>query len=239
MATQPATNAWDAIENPQVRSGNSDYFGQVKIDTYFAVLVKGMGKVPFDAGQHNADQRVTAIDMQIIPLAEMNISFEISRNLIAESKEWASIVLPSIKALGISARELNNKWVHVTRKPTGSTYTSKRDNQQYPETTFEFLAVYPDEAACRAAYQAAGGSAGTAPAQQQQSSSAPSNGDKERETALKFLKVIVDNSARGQTDPAVITSTVAANIANMPMVAKHFTAQSPETMSLIMEAMSK
>jgi hypothetical protein len=70
----------------------------------------------------------------------------------------------------------------------------------------------------------------------------PANGNgssKEKETALKFLKVIVENSSRGQTDPTVITNTVGANIANMPMVSKYFTADSPETMNLIMEAMSK
>lgn len=236
MAT-PAANPWEAAENPQVRVGNSDYFGQIKLDMYFAVLVKGTGKIPFDPNSHSLDQRVTAIDMAIFPLAEMNISFDVSRNLIAESREWASIVLPSIKALNTSPRELNNKWCHIRRKETGNTYTSKRDNKQYPETTFEFVQMFADEAACRAAYQAHAG--GSAPVQQPAAAPVNGNGNKEKETALKFLTVIVENAARGQADLSVIQNTVAANISNMPMVAKHFTAQSPETMNLIAEAMSK
>lgn len=240
MATQtvydPWNDPWATADDPQFNT-SYDYFGQVKVDSYFCILVKGTGKVPFDAQAHAIDQRRTAIDIQIFPLAEMNISFDVSRNMIAESREWAGIVLPSIKALNLSLRDLNNKWVHVVTEKTGQTYTGKDGNTK-DKTTFKFLAVFPDEASCRAAYQAAAnGTPAPAPA-------TPVNGNgngasKERETAAKFLPVIVTNACAGQTDLTVIRNSVAAAIANMPMVSKHFTVDSTEVMTLIMEKMSK
>jgi hypothetical protein len=236
MTTQ-ATDIWNDVDNPQVRTGG-EYFGQVKIDTYYCTLVKGTGKVPFDAGQHSIDQRRTAIDINIFPIAEQNISFDVSRNMIAESREWAGIVLPSIKNLGISARDLNGKWALVRTKGTGATYTD-RNGETRERTTFEFVAVYSDEAACRAAYQLAGnGSA--APASAAPSTPATNgNGSKEKETAAKFLKPIVDNAVKGQTDLEVIRGTVAANISQFPQLAKFFTVDSPEVGQLILEAMAK
>ena len=238
MTTQYA-DPFDAMGDPQVRTGSADYFGSIKIDSYFAVLVKGAGKVPFDPAQHSADKRVTAIEMQMFPLAEMNIAWDVKRNCIAESREWAGTVLPSIKALGLTPREINNRWVHIVRKETGRTYTGS-DGSSRPETTFEFVEAFANEAECRAAYQAYSAGAGSAPVAQPATAtaSAPANG-KEKETAFKFLKVIVENAARGQSDLGVISATVGANIANMPMVAKYFTASSPETMNLIAEAMPK
>jgi hypothetical protein len=246
MATQPTTNdPFEAMNDPQVRAGgNSDYFGQIKIDSFFAVLVKGTGKVPFDPNQHSMDKRVTSIDMVMFPLAEMNISWDVNRNCIAESREWAGIVLPSIKALGLTPRDLNNKWVHMQRKETGDTYVSKKDGKSYPVTTFEFIAVYPDEAACRVAYQQFSSGAGTAPQATPAPAPAatPTNGNgssKERDAALKFLKVVVENGVRGQSDLNVIRNTVAANLAQMPAIGKFFTVDSPETMNLIAELMPK
>ena len=243
MSTATA-DVWDAIDNPQVRAGVSDYYGQVKVDTFFCVLVKGTGKVPFDPQKHSADQRRTSIEIAMFPLPEMNISYDVSRNMLAKSREWAGIVLPSIKNLGISAQGLNNQWVHLRTKSTGSTYTNK-NGETRERTTFEFVALFQDEATCRAAYNSAAAD-GPAPVQQPAPAAAPPNGNgngagsqKEKDAALKFLKVIVENAARGQTDLGIIQATVAANIANMAPIAKFFTGDSPETMQLIMEAMAK
>jgi hypothetical protein len=237
VPTTPANNPWDAADNPVVKTGGpSDYFGQVRIGSWFCVLVKGTGKVPFDPGMHSMDKRITAIDMEIFPLAEMNISWQVTRNLIAESREWAGIVLPSIKALGISPQQLDGKWVYMVRRDTGRTYTNK-DGEAKPETTFEFKQMFGNEAECRAAYQAYSAGAGVPPAAQ---SSPVSNGtNAERDTVAKFLPIIVTNAVRGQTDLTVIRNTVAANISNMPALAKYFTVDSPEVMSMIMAEMQK
>lgn len=234
--TAPA-DVWDSAENPQLRT-SSDYYGQVKIDAWPCVLVKGTGKLPFDPALHTEDQRRTAVDMMIIPLAEMNVSWDVSRNLIAESREWASIVLPSIKSLGISLRELNGRWAHVTLEETGQTYTG-RDGATRSRTTFKFLAVYNTEAECRAAYQAASGAGTPAPATPANGNGNGNGNAKERETALKFARLIVENACRGQSDLSVILKAVEANMPNFPVVTKHFTASSPEIADLIAEQMSK
>lgn len=243
---------WERAENPQTRS--SEFWGQVEISLYNAVLVKGVGKAPFDPQQHKPEQMVTGIDIHIAPLAEQNVSFQVSRSMIAESKEWASLVLPSIKALGLSVRELNGKWARVGQKGTGSNYTNQ-NGETRERTTFEFIKVFATEDECRADFLAnghpmpdldtntngtyggngnanangAGGTNGNTPAQ-----AAPPN-NTERETALKFLRVIVENAARGQSDLTVVRNTVAAQTATMPLVSKYFTVDSPETMNLIAE----
>lgn len=239
MANQTYSDPYEAANDPQVRSGGaSDYYGQILLDMYFAVLVKGMGKVPFDPQQHSVDKRVTAIKMEIIPLAEMNISWPVMRETIAENREWAGIVLPSIKALGLSPREVHNKWGHIVRKETGDTYVSKKDGKTYPVTTFAFVQVFKDEAECRAAYQAFSSGAGTAPAQQQPAPSG-NGASKEKETAAKFLKPIVANACMGKNgDLTAINQTLAAALANMPQIAKYFTVDSPEVMTLVMETIN-
>jgi len=65
------------------------------------VLERGIGKVEFDPQMHSQDQRRTAIDITVRPLVEMGLTFDLTRNMIAESREWASFVLPSIRDLGI------------------------------------------------------------------------------------------------------------------------------------------
>jgi hypothetical protein len=237
MATQPV-DVFDSADNPQLKTGPQDYFGQVRMDMFFCILKKGIGKQPFDASQHSPDDRRTAVDINIYPLAEQNISYDVTRNMIVESREWAAIVLPTIKNLGISTRDLNNKWTHVRTKGTGATYTNK-NGDQVERTTFEFVALFDTEAACRTAYQAwAAGSPTPAPA----AAPAPNGngaGDAGKQTAAKFAKVIVENACKGQTDLGVITRTIAANIAAMAPVAKYFTADSPEIQTMVFEAMSK
>lgn len=234
MNTAVVNDPFDAAEDPQVRS--NEYWGEVQIDMWFCVLQAGVGKLPFDPQVHDATKRATAIDIQIIPLEETGLTFDPKRGMIAESREWAGIVLPSIKALGISARELNGKFVHVRQKPTGKTYTNK-SGEVKDQTTFEFVKVFPDRAACLADYQANnGGAPAQAPAP---APAAPASGNAERDTALKFLAAVVESAARGQTDISIIQRTVAMNIHAMPLINKYFTEDSPETLQLIAEKMAK
>lgn len=130
------------------------YYGQIQIDAWHCVLIKGQGKVPFDPQQHSVDDRRTAITISLLPLAEQNVQFDLARDLIAESREWAGIIWPSLKALGLtSAREAQGKWAKMQQVPSGRKYRNAAGEEK-EATTFKFLALYPDEAACRAAYLA-------------------------------------------------------------------------------------
>ena len=157
---------YEAADNAVIRP--RDYYGQLHIETWFCVLVKGVGKVLFDATQHNADQRCTAVDMSMIPLPEMAFTFKLERTMIAESREWAGVVLPSIKAAGVtSVREASGKFAKMQQVPSGRKYRAKDQSgnatgDEREATTFKVLAIYPDEAACRAAYYAETGKAADA-----------------------------------------------------------------------------
>jgi hypothetical protein len=153
-SSDPYESANDATVRPR------DYYGQLAIDAWFCKLVKGQGKVAFDPQVDNPDQRCTALTMSMLPLAEMNIRFELKRETIAESREWAGIILPSIKAAGApSVREANGKWAKMQQVPSGRKYRAKDANghpngEEREATTFKVLAIYADEAACRQAYYA-------------------------------------------------------------------------------------
>ncbi len=225
----------DALDNPEIRT--PEYFGQLHLETWFCVLEKGIGKRDFDPARDAIENRRTAVKLALVPLPEHQSKYDVLRDLIVESKEWAGMVLPSIKALGITARELDQKWVKIGFQPTGRTYTKvdgvTGETVTKDATTFKFLALYPNEEACRAAYQAerGNGHSGTpAPA----ATPAPNgNGhasalDAEKATALKFVKALVGQC---NGDPA----TLAPKMASMPMIAKHFTPDSPEVVNLIGE----
>ena len=120
--SSPYSDPLDTLDNPEVRQ--PEFFGQMHLITWFCVLEKGVGKRDFDPARDNIDVRRTAAKLALVPLPEHNSRYDIMRELIVESKEWAAQVLPTIKALGISARELDGKWVKLGFQTTGRTYTT-------------------------------------------------------------------------------------------------------------------
>ena len=64
----------------------SFFYGQIAMDVWPCVLVKGQGKVPFDPQAHSADQRRTAIKLSISPLADQRAQFTITRSIIERAK---------------------------------------------------------------------------------------------------------------------------------------------------------
>ncbi len=207
------------------------YFALIQCDAWFCVLVKGQGKVVFDPQTHPIEQRRTAINMSLAPIAEQQVQFPLIREMIAESVEWTKIVWPSAAALGLkSAHDLNGKWAKVEIVPTGRKYKNAAGEEK-DATTFKIAALYTDEAAARAAYQAGGATADAAPAASAPAPAATNgNGSaKERQTALAFLKVLVPQ----WTKDGVVLDKVAAGIAANPVIARHFNIDSPEVVELV------
>jgi hypothetical protein len=201
------------------------FYGQILVSSGFCVLQKGVGKVMFDPAQHKLADRRTEIKLDLQMLPEHNSNFPMSRELIAESSEWVKIVLASLKALNVDPRTLNNRWCAMTTAGTGRMYEAKRGvnaGQMVEATTFKFLAFYPDEAACRTAYEAENGS--FTPAQPEPTAQGPVV-DHARLTAAKFLPALFKQAGG---DPAVLE----AKIKSMPIMAAHFTIESPEVMAL-------
>lgn len=212
----------DSADNPEIPA--TEYYGQAFVDSYYCVLVKGTGKVTFDPAAHTVDQRRTAITFQVQPLAEHNLSRPLSREYIAEFGAWPKITLPSIKALGVTVRQLGHAWCKVAVVPDGRTYEKNGETKE--STTFKVLAVYPDEATCRAAYN---GVTVTPQTAQAAPAAAPTNGNgnnAERTVAAKFIPTFV-KSCDGDLER--LGKVLAAN----PLVSKYFTATSPEVVQAV------
>ena len=212
---------FESAANPEVPV--PEYYGQALTDAFYCVLQRGVGKMPFDATQHRVEDRRTAVKISIIPIPEQNAR-DVTREYIAEFGAWVKITLPSIKAIGLEPKTLNNAWVRAALVPEGKTYTDKAGEIK-ESLTLKFLAAYPDEAACRAAYLAArNGSAAETPAETPQPAS---NGDdKERTTALEFVKALIKQTNGDE-------AALATRIASLAPVAKHFNVQSPEVRALL------
>jgi hypothetical protein len=212
-------------------------FGQCSVEVWDCVLEKGQGKIPFDAVIHSADRRCTAIDIAIQPLPGAKFTNPTERGMIAESREWSQIVKPSLRALNIDLRAINQRYVRVELVPTGQKYTNS-NGETKDRTTVKFVAVYGSEGECQAAadafFASRGSADGTNGASATASASQPNgnggNGSganvKERETASKFLPALWNASGKDVTK-------FAQSLASNPLTGRHFTLDSPEVIALI------
>lgn len=236
MNTQNFVDPWDSANEAKEPQFSNEIWGQVEARSWYCVLEKGIGKVEFDPQMHSQDQRRTAIDIIVHPLVDMGLTFDLTRNMIAESREWASFVLPSIRDLGIHPKDLNGNWVKVqTVTLTGKdgqpvTYTDSNGTIR-EKTTIKFLKIFSSEDECRSDYLANSGK--PAPSDTQYVKPNGNGDNKERQTALAFLKVYVQNACRAHKDLKTIREVLAASIAQQPLISKFFTIDSPETIELI------
>lgn len=216
---------WDLINDEEkmkeeaAKAEQRTYFGQVTLDVQRVVLQKGVkGGIPFDPKFHKSEQAVTMIQIIVTPLPSSTATFDTERNVIAERREWAGIILPSIKTLGIEAQHLHEKYVRYEMVPTGRKWIND-EGEEKTLTTFKFLAYYNTlEEAEEAAAKLYGGGNG----QQAQTSS---NGG-ERDVALKFLPAL---AAQANGDVTKLAEIIAAN----PLVSQHFDIDSPEVIALL------
>lgn len=214
-------------------------FGVMDVDLYRCVLIRGEGKVLYNPDVHSEDQKRTAVDLTLNPVASARYHDPIKRELIAQSKEWTQIVRPSLQAIGLDLQSLSGRWVQTEMVPTGRTFTNQ-NGEVKQLTTFKFVAVFPNEAACEAASQAffariqsnsaaespasTSGSASTVGAQNgTASSSAP---DASRGVAAKFLPAMF-KQANGDVDKFI--QLIQAN----SLTSKFFSLDSPEVIAVV------
>lgn len=226
-----------------------DYYGQLSVDAWYCKLVKGQGKVPWDKNADSIDSRVTALTLELQPVADSGLSFTLRREMIAESVEWVKICWPSMRECGVqSVKSANGIWCRLVQEPTGRKYRSSRTGMEQEATTFKVLEVYPDQQSCEAAYKAAHGESaveeiegvdfdGNGHKAQPKPTTppfmadpAPADDARKRETARQFLLAIAKQK---QGDLEAVKAVVAA----MPMITEYFAADSPEFMSVVAEAL--
>jgi pyruvate/2-oxoglutarate dehydrogenase complex dihydrolipoamide acyltransferase (E2) component len=220
----------------------TEIFGKCVINVWLCALVKGQGKVPYEAGQLDPNtgkelRPLTAIEVAVHKLDEQPDEQPLYRQYIAEFGEWPDLVLPNLREIGLEdLKSLNNSFVHAQLVATGQKYTNK-NGEERDSTTFKFLKIFKDEAECRGASQ----TGATAPAANPAPAAAASdNGNKERETALKFLTPYVRNAVRaGGGDLEKIQASLGTAIAGQALLAKYFTIDSEEVVDLITQELSK
>jgi hypothetical protein len=194
------------------------------LDVWACMLVKGEGKVPFDPEIHDEDKAVTAINMELVPLPEHDVTFTLTRDTVHFAKGWTDITLPSIQAAGVmNLRTLHETHVSVEFEPTGRTWKGN-DGETKHETAFVIKDVFESEAACRKAHKAfENEEADDVPFETKDNGNGKS---KERETAKAFLKPLWMQSG-GDTEK------FAQLIEGTPMVSKHFDLESPEVQAVM------
>jgi len=230
METNVMNDPWAAADAAKPR--DFEYYGQVKADAWFGFFPGGGAKpIPFDPQQHPTDKRSVMIDIQIIPIPEQNVNFDVRQNYTDFSLDWTKVTLPSIKAIGVDGlRALNGRFVRV------ALVDGKREKKENGNKTgefyktFKFLEVFADQAACTAAY------VGAAPVRHDEPNPVDEM-DKEKMTALQFAKVVVTNQARGKTDKAEILKAVTEVISGMPLISKYYSGNSAEIVTMIEEEM--
>ena len=217
---------WESAEKATWNPTNT-FFGQCKIDVWYCYLEKGTGKVPFDPNAHPQDRRRTAVDFHIFPVSD-NVRFPIKRDLIAESREWVQITKPSITALGLDLRQLQDRYVQIELVPNG-TYTDK-NGQEKQLTALKFVKVFISETECRQAADAfftrhdGSEPSGTTSAEPAQNGSTAA--DPQRATLAKFLPTLW--AACGK-DPHKFGEKLLSD----PTLSRYFKLTDPEVIDLV------
>jgi hypothetical protein len=237
---------FDQADNAEETKPIYETWGQVNMELYEAIWQKGQSAPErFDASVHDASSRFIRGEIVVIPIDEMNAQFsaEWKGNVTGwNNKEWVSIVLPSVKALGVSARDLNNKWVKVTRKPGGRFYTKKDTQERKELNDFLFSKIFASQDECIADYleEKAGSPASPLsdsdfpaldPTPATTTTTGPGN-----DILLKFARALVTSAAKDSKDLAAVTEKVRTQLDANPMMAGKYTADSPEILEMIIEA---
>lgn len=242
----PNTHTTPVDDDPFVSAGSAtlrprEYYGLLSVDAWYCKLVKGQGKVPWDKNVDSIDSRVTALTVELQPLAGSNLNFALKREMIAESVEWVKIMWPSLRACGVqSVKGANGLWVKLVQEPTGRKYRSSRTGMEQEATTFKVLAVYPNQAACEAAFSSSRGESiddeladidldGTGKRVVQPQATTPADDSRKRETARQFLLAIA-RQKKGDLE------AVKAAVATMPMITQAFDPDSDEFLAVVAEA---
>ncbi len=207
-----------------------EVWGQAFVAVWRAALVKGEGKVPFDPTIHKS--MVYAIDLSIVPITEQNAK-HVERSLIQNSKEW-EMIQKSIKDLGVTPSEIDQKYVRIAFEPTGETYTNS-NGETKNKTVIKFLKVFKNEAECIADYGATN-MGDVAPATDD-NAGVPAAGQKEFESAKKLLEASIRSALKSVSEPEEVKALVLVKVKASPVMARFFSESSPELDDMIAAAL--
>lgn len=229
-------DAWNQKQESQ------RFYGQVSVDGWPCVLIKGQGKVPWDPAIHRGRRKSYAIDFTV---AHVDPTWPlIQRTTVNFTKNFNEVTRPSVEALlptiakikGLVEGQfpplagLNGLWV-------SGTLELKPDNK--PGETFtcvRFDGVFPDEAACRAAYEAdTGAEVGGSPVADLPFESGPPKPEpkSERATFAAFLPNLWKQAQGAAADPSGVVVEMARLLEASPLLKQYFNIESPEVVALM------
>ena len=224
-------NIWNELDNEQLRP--KVYFGQVFVDAFYVYIKKGDHKELFDPGRHPESNRFKQIKIDAVCSDSKGGTYTISREIIPEfGREWAGIVLPSLKACNMPTANLNEKWAKFERAKTGETYTN--DYGTHEAKTFKFLAFFDSEDECKAAEKAHYNRPAPEVEEEDASATHPmpddteASNDAQREVAAKFLPALWKAAAG---DVTKFGELIGVN----PLTSKFFDLTSPEVAAIVTE----
>lgn len=229
----------EAVLDPWAEAENAKpptytHFGQITAVSDYVIWPKGTqfrDCPPFDAKQHKPEQRVVRVTLLATPLPGRSNPFPHERIIPIYSREWTAVTLPSLKALNVSARELDGKWAQYQFKKA-RTYTDSNGNQK-DSTSFDFVEFYDTEDAAADAAEEFFGQLQTASEIADEipgfETADDGNGkatDPQRAAMAQFLPAIWAQCGGDVTE-------MAKKIAGMPMLAEHFDIKSQEVIEVI------
>jgi hypothetical protein len=145
MSEQKEQELWDKANDPQEMV--FQYWGELHLRPWECVLVKKVGKVPYDPVVHKGQRTSIAVEMNIIPIPENAVSFPIEREPVDFSKEY-KMFLQSVWDAGVDhVARANSQWVRASYKETGETY--KKDGEIKQKTYLHIEQFFESEEQCR------------------------------------------------------------------------------------------
>lgn len=230
----------DELDNPTPEVKEYHFWGQPALEVFEGCWMKGAKEpIRYDPQLHS--WKKTYVQIVIFPLPETNSQFNTTITLATSSDDYIKATMPSIKALGISPRDLGKYFVHGVRKPSGRTYKKGDEVKEIQDNLFLELFSSQDEAT--AAYLAFKAGTPSSPLSDADfpaldpapapvaAPTAPGN-----DILLKFAKALVTAAAKDNKDLTAVTEKVRLQLDANPMMKGKFTADSPEVLTMIIEA---
>lgn len=229
-------NGYDPYDDAMTDEADGHY-GQIHIEAFQGFFVKGQkGATPYDENAHGPDQKhYLIIEFVFTPIDPKRQIFTIST--VKWAAEYNQCLRPSVESLAdqiaklksLTAgqfnplRELAGLYVRTERVPR----PGNKEGETW--TTHRFLEIYPDEAACRKAYEEASGEVASdeIPFTPDEVAAAAAN-DPQRAAFAIFLPPLWAKAKEGESDAALQVLRMAALLASDPVLKTHFNINSPE-----------
>lgn len=134
--------------------GAKHYFGKVELELSQVALIRGVGRVPYDASDPTQRGMRPSLEISIsLHCKDRNGNpYTLNRTMLAFDRrqpDWVAVTLPSLQALGVVEPSSLKPFAHCELVQTGA-YTDRQGNEKRL-TAFRFVALFSSEQEMNAA----------------------------------------------------------------------------------------